>query len=727
MDPQKQSQTQTQPQKEDLVNVQQKLATLDQLLSSYNQLYQTYLQEVEAEVNKKQQRKYPYNIKNPNEFGNTLTPATSFPANGTEDACFKSCIDNSNCAYALYSNSGCGIDCNPNKCLLYGKNAGGIAPVTEVPSTLPGCPAGDAKSKDTWCRSFNSPVINAIIPVFVIRKGGTNWRSLAGQMPKSTANASDAVWSIDLTTNIQTWWPDTQFSDPNYAPANEISMQFRYFAEYWLNAYNLQTGNALVIAGQGNIGTFTFSKLNASNSVMAATAIPNNTSNMVGYRGKSGTFSINITGTTNGGTVWGSDIYTDDSDIRRAAVHAGVIQNGENKTVYIEILPGRSSYASSNRNSVSTSSYGNWYGSYKFVSPGSGSGSSGGYVGTFGGQIMIWNSEQPSSGGAAAGLQTAAVLASNVASKKFNYNYSAYEKPIWNVAPNTNAMMGQLPPQVAQMSIPSWQFLGLQDSAAACQTAAVNDPDHVYTTATYFNASYNNPANGNTAFARACYGHVAGAPDSTVTTTTNNDNNVQTMTPSYEYTKLGGKNGILILKKMYNLNEQIMALTDDLKISNPKNSTTVKKGSNANIKEAFTQKNDQPTNPGGNPTDIEGISRKIKMDQIQLNKIISKNNYLESNEIESKKLLLYSRIKLGVGIVLGIFMGYVVYRFLTADNELSDAIQQEIKTTTLPETAAAGDAATASAAVARPSDMDIDMETSDMGDIGDANSYKYLK
>lgn len=36
----------------DLVNVQQKLATLDQLLANYDQLYKTYLQEVESEVKK---------------------------------------------------------------------------------------------------------------------------------------------------------------------------------------------------------------------------------------------------------------------------------------------------------------------------------------------------------------------------------------------------------------------------------------------------------------------------------------------------------------------------------------------------------------------------------------------------------------------------------------------------------------------------------------------------
>ena len=102
-------------------------------------------------------------------------------------------------------------------------------------------------------------------------------------------------------------------------------------------------------------------------------SLPDNTQNMQNYRGRTGIFSINITGALTGGTVWGTDIYTDDSYIKMAAVHAGVIQNGESKTVYIEMLPGQSSYQGTTRNGVSTSSYGPWGGSYKFVSSGSGS------------------------------------------------------------------------------------------------------------------------------------------------------------------------------------------------------------------------------------------------------------------------------------------------------------------------------------------------------------------
>ena len=538
------------------------MATLDQLITSYNQLYRTYLQHVEAETNKRQQRKYPYSIKNPNEAGNALTPAVPFPSNGTEDACFKSCVDNGDCVYALYSNTGCGIDCNPNKCLLYGQNADGVVPVKELSSAFPKCPVpGDADGTDAWCKVFNNAVTNAVIPALVIRIGGTNWRSLAVQMPASTANAADAPLSVDLTTDVQAWGPDAQFSDVNYAPANEISLQFRYFAEYWLNAYGLQSGSTPVVAGQGPIGTFAFSKLS--------------------------------TGT-----------------------------------------PDPSSY-----------------------------------IGTFAGQTMSWSSDAPASGGAAAGQQTAAVIASNSESAKFNYNYSAFEKPVWKVASNMNAMMGQIPPQVAKMSVPSWQFLGLQDSAAACQTASMNDADHVYTTATYFNASYDNPKNGNTAFARTCYGHVAGAPPSTVASVA--DDNVQTMTPPYGYTKLGGKPGIAILKKLFQLNKQIMALTNELKIASPTPTPTP-------TKEGFAQKSDKDTDKDTDKDKIDRLSKQIRLDSIKLNKTIARDEQLNTDEMKSQQALLYSRVKFGVAVVLGLFLGYLAYRFLTADSELPEVIREEI-------------------------------------------------
>ena len=67
------------------------------------------------------------------------------------------------------------------------------------------------------------------------------------------------------------------------------------------------------------------------------------------------------------GRVWGTDLYTSDSSIGTAAVHAGLISFATGGTVTIEIVEGQSSYEGSMRNGVETTSYGQWGSSFKFV------------------------------------------------------------------------------------------------------------------------------------------------------------------------------------------------------------------------------------------------------------------------------------------------------------------------------------------------------------------------
>ena len=639
---------------QDLVQIKKKTADLDQLIAKYNQLYKTYLQQVEAEINKQQQRKYPYNIKNPNEFKNNLTPAYPFPSNGTEDACFKSCVDTKDCAYALYSNSGCGIDCNPNQCLLYSENAQGIKPVNELPSVLPNCPvSGNAAATDAWCKAFNNPVINNIIPVLVLRTGGTDWRSFAMQIPTGTTNAADAPMTVNTTTNLQTWSPDSQFSDVNFAPANEISLQFRFFAECWLNAYRLTSGSAPVIAGQGPIGTFAFAKLSPNaqcNWQDANQCIFNgytvNGGNCTNQANNNPSYSAPGLATYNASDLmgWLQALYNRNMGNNPAMGEAESVYQYWNKC---RSVPGYE-----------------FLNNLNFANPNPGGQASGdggtSYVGTFGGQTMFWNSAAPSSGGVAAGLQTAAALASNTASSKFNRNYSAFEKMRWKTTPNMNAMQGQFPPQLAKMSIPSWQFLGVQTSAEACQRAATDDPAHVYDTVTYYNATYINTTNGNSAFANTCYGKVAGAPSNGGGG--GQEDNVQSMTPPYGYTKLGGNGGIEILKQMYKINKQITALSDDLKIPPPNAQT------GGTTKEGFTdQQRDQLTS----------LSDALKTDEAKINEKIQAHNQLDVDANETQHVLLYSRIKYGVAVVLGLLLAYFAYRFLTAD-ELPETIKTEM-------------------------------------------------
>jgi hypothetical protein len=66
-------------------------------------------------------------------------------------------------------------------------------------------------------------------------------------------------------------------------------------------------------------------------------------------------------------TVWGTDIYTDDSSVCSAAVHAGLITARNGGSVTIRIKSGQSSYVGINRNGVNSQDYGNWNGSFIFL------------------------------------------------------------------------------------------------------------------------------------------------------------------------------------------------------------------------------------------------------------------------------------------------------------------------------------------------------------------------
>jgi len=86
---------------------------------------------------------------------------------------------------------------------------------------------------------------------------------------------------------------------------------------------------------------------------------------LVGYRGKNDeVFYFKVTGGTDG-EVWGTGVYTDDSRLAAAAVHAGVLKKGETGVIKVTILAGQASYTGSTENEVTTADYGDWEGSFK--------------------------------------------------------------------------------------------------------------------------------------------------------------------------------------------------------------------------------------------------------------------------------------------------------------------------------------------------------------------------
>jgi hypothetical protein len=79
--------------------------------------------------------------------------------------------------------------------------------------------------------------------------------------------------------------------------------------------------------------------------------------------GKTYTFLCPPGGTA--GAVWGSDIYTADSSICTAAVHAGIITLDRGGNVTIEFRPGRSIYGSTTRNGITSNTFGEY--SHSFI------------------------------------------------------------------------------------------------------------------------------------------------------------------------------------------------------------------------------------------------------------------------------------------------------------------------------------------------------------------------
>jgi hypothetical protein len=67
--------------------------------------------------------------------------------------------------------------------------------------------------------------------------------------------------------------------------------------------------------------------------------------------------------------IWGTLVYTDDSSICTAAVHAGAITLGQGGTVRILIRPGQNAYPASSRGGIASDAWGIWEGSFVIAGP----------------------------------------------------------------------------------------------------------------------------------------------------------------------------------------------------------------------------------------------------------------------------------------------------------------------------------------------------------------------
>jgi hypothetical protein len=74
-------------------------------------------------------------------------------------------------------------------------------------------------------------------------------------------------------------------------------------------------------------------------------------------------------GCTTGTSIWGTDIYTNDSGVCVAAAHAGVITLADGGIVKVVHVEGQASYSGTTRNGVTTNNYGAWNASFSIAKP----------------------------------------------------------------------------------------------------------------------------------------------------------------------------------------------------------------------------------------------------------------------------------------------------------------------------------------------------------------------
>jgi hypothetical protein len=91
--------------------------------------------------------------------------------------------------------------------------------------------------------------------------------------------------------------------------------------------------------------------------------------NMAGLCDEIGrTYYYRVRGEIAGG-LWGTDIYTADSSLAVAAVHAGAVAEGETRVVRVTVVEPLPQYAGSTCNGVTSHSFGPYGTAYRVESP----------------------------------------------------------------------------------------------------------------------------------------------------------------------------------------------------------------------------------------------------------------------------------------------------------------------------------------------------------------------
>jgi hypothetical protein len=88
---------------------------------------------------------------------------------------------------------------------------------------------------------------------------------------------------------------------------------------------------------------------------------------LVRYRGYTKEVYYFLVKGSDQGTIWGTGIYTDDSPLAVAAVHAGKLEVGQRGIIGVRMLDGLAEYQGSTEHGIASRDYGSHLGSYRIV------------------------------------------------------------------------------------------------------------------------------------------------------------------------------------------------------------------------------------------------------------------------------------------------------------------------------------------------------------------------
>ena len=181
----------------------------------------------------------------------------------------------------------------------------------------------------------------------------------------SPAGTAHAVWGSDIYTSDSSICTAGVHSGLiNYQQGGTVTIELRPGR----TIYGCSERNGVTTSPFGSYQhSFVFKTPNTEAVVREAEdqtpVLWNTSASMISFEpGK--TFKFKCPANGKESTVWGTDIYTLDSSICSAAVHAGKLALESGGPVTIELRPGESSYKGSTRNGIETNDYGQYGSSF---------------------------------------------------------------------------------------------------------------------------------------------------------------------------------------------------------------------------------------------------------------------------------------------------------------------------------------------------------------------------